>query len=145
MLEASVVQILLADSFRGVMNGRVRVEFDIDSATERKTLGQLIRALEEGKLIDGRLAEILRDALDARNELMHRFFITNDNFVTDQGRGQMIQRLRELRFRIGCAQVVFSQIREKAYESFFGITKKNAFELYQDHLAKKTAENRKGR
>jgi hypothetical protein len=144
MLEASIVQILLAVNFRDFMNGRVGKEFDIDAAMERKTLGQLIQVLGRDKLIDTGLTEILRDALDARNELIHRFFITNGEFVTEQGRSQMAKRLSELRFRIGRAQVVFSQIREKSYESFFGITKERAETLYQEHVAKQLARNQEG-
>ncbi len=142
MLEASIIQILLAANYAGYI--RLGNPIDIDSTLARKTLGHLTKLMEERGLIDARLTELLRDALEARNELIHQFFVINGDFLSDEGRGQMLKRLKRLRFRIGRAQTVFSQIRERVYQHFFGITRDAAFKLYQDRVANQATEDWKG-
>lgn len=84
MLEASIIQILLAANYAGYI--RLGNPIDIDSTLARKTLGHLTKLMEERGLIDARLTELLRDALEARNELIHQFFVINGDFLSDEGR-----------------------------------------------------------
>lgn len=80
---------------------------------------------------------MLRDALDARNFLIHRFFGEHAHeFTTEEGRGRLLKELQNLRFRIGRVQYAFSQIREQIYEKFFGITKVDAQQLYDEYVRK---------
>ncbi len=139
MLEASIHQILLAAHYAGYV--RLGTPIDIDSILTRKTLGQLTQLMVKWGLIDDSLTHLLREALEARNELIHRYFVINDDFLTDKGRGRMLKKLKSLRFRIGRAQMVFSQVRERLYEHFFNISKDTAFKLYQHQITSRMADD----
>ena len=136
MLEAELLQLLLAAEHVG------RITFDKKTAIEsefflsKKTLGQLIAEFRKAGM-DDELDVMLRDALDARNFLAHYFFTRHAlDFLTAEGRGKMLKELQRLRFRIGRVQHAFSQIRERVYEQLFGITRADAQRLYEEHIKK---------
>ena len=105
----------------------------------KKTFGQLVAEMKRGGM-DEQTAELLRDALLARNFLMHHFFVWHAaDFTTEDGRGRMLKELQSLRFRIGRVSDAFSQVREQTYEQLFGITKDELKRRYDDYLKKRSA------
>lgn len=135
MLESSLIQILLAAEFAD----RISFPKKGDIFLSKKTLGQLIIELKRAGM-DEDTEQLLGDALNARNFLMHNFFVCRaGDYRTEDGRGNMLKELQNLRFRIGRAQQAFSQVRQKAYEKFFGITSDELKRRYDDYLKKQPA------
>jgi len=139
MLESSLVQILLAAEFAGRISFDKKRDVETELFLSKKTLGQLIAEMKRGGM-DEQAAELLEDALTARNYLMHHFFVWHAaDYVTEDGRGKMLKELQSLRFRIGRVQHAFSQVRQQAYEQFFGITSDELKRRYDDYLKKRSA------
>jgi len=139
MLEETLIHVLLAAEHAGRITFDKKTDIEAELFLSKKTLGQLIAELKRGGM-DDKLEELLRDALDARNFLMHRFFGWHcQDFLTEQGRGKMLKELQRLRFRIGRVQHAFSQIREQVYEKLFSITKADAQRLYERYIKKQSA------
>lgn len=135
MLESSLVTILLVAEDGGkikIKKPKKKLDWESEIFLSEQTLGQLFRILkDEG--VDEKLTEIIEDALKARNYLMHQFFVWNSkDYTTEEGRGRMLKELQELRFRIGRAQTVFSQIREQIVEQIFGYSADDIRRLYEN-------------
>ena len=64
---------------------------------DRKTLGQLLKALKKHTPLDDNIEEQFSSALEARNRLMHGFFEKhNFKIQTESGRAEMIAALNYL-------------------------------------------------
>ena len=63
---------------------------------DRGTMGQVIKALKKLLDFDSSLDAQLCKALEARNQLAHRFFANEERLLTASGREQMISELRNL-------------------------------------------------
>jgi len=135
MLESSLVTILLAAEDAGqieIKKPKKKKDLESELYLSERTLGQLIYILKE-KGIDEDLTKLIEDALEARNYLMHHFFVWNsENYLTDEGRGRMLEELQQLRFRIGRSQIAFSQIREQIFEKVYGYSEDDLRKLYED-------------
>ena len=71
----------------------------------KKTAGQLIRMLEKHLTLSDGLESVIKDALDARNNLIHRYLIMNTERLVDRANHQQIVReIRQLRTRVRRAQ-----------------------------------------
>lgn len=134
MLESSLVTILLAAEQAGKIDlekekkGKKKL-LESELFLSAETLGGLFRILKGGG-VDDELIKTIEDSLEARNYLAHGFFVWNsEKFLTDEGRGEMLRELQELRFRIGRAQIVFAQIREQIVEQLFGISREDLEKL----------------
>jgi hypothetical protein len=139
MLEAALIHVLLAAEHAGHIKLEKSAGMDSDLFLSKKTLGCLVKELKRAGM-NNNLEDLLRDALDARNLLMHGFFDRHcQDFLTEVGRGRMLKELQRLRFRIGRVQHVLSQIREQVYEKIFGITKSDARRLYEKYRKQKSA------
>lgn len=67
------------------------------SALESKTFGKLLEKAREKVSIEEQDENLLRDALKARNHLIHHFFAQNDEALGNEtGRKAMIGALREM-------------------------------------------------
>ena len=140
MLEEALIHVLLAAENAGRITFNKKADIESELFLSKKTLGQLMGELKRGGM-DDQLEELLRDALNARNFLMHHFFSSHcQDFVTEQGRGKMLKELQSLRFRIGRVQQAFTQIREQVYEQLFGITKADAHRLYEKYIKAQSSE-----
>ena len=134
MLEGALISILLAGEHAGKISFRKKNDLDSEQFLSRKTMGALILELAKGG-IDSEIAAMLQDALEARNFLTHHFFTVHaKDFTFPEGRGRMLAELQQLRFRIGRAQVVFSQIREQIVENVFGVSFEQLKLLHEDFL-----------
>lgn len=132
MLESSLITILLAGEYAGRIEFKKKDGIKSEDFLSEKTLGQLFRELKRGG-IDGEIEAMLEDALEARNYLMHDFFVENSGkFVSEEGRGKMLEMLQNLRFRIGRTQIAFSQIREQLVEKIYGVSKEDLQRLYRE-------------
>src|SRR5437667_3375097 len=110
MLEAALIQILLAGEHAGRISFKKKYDIETELFLSDKTLGQLLKELERGG-IDDKSAAMLKDALEARNFLMHHFFPWDaEDYITDEGRGRMLRELQQISFRITRVQMVFEQI-----------------------------------
>jgi len=133
MLESELITILLAAEYAGHIQFKKKNDIESELFLSKKPLGTLIGELKRCGF-DENITEILNDALDARNYLMHNFFVWNAPiYPTENGRGQMLKELQELRFRIGKVQVIFSQIREQIVEQTYGLTKTEIEKLLEEH------------
>ena len=141
MLESSLVTILLVAEDAGkidITKPKKKRDLESELFLSEKTLGQLFRILKEGG-VDEELTELIDDALRARNYLMHNFFVWNsEDYTTEDGRGRMLRELQELRFRIGRAQMAFSQIREQFVKKIYGYSAKDITRLYKKFLKEQT-------
>ena len=134
MLESALITILLAVEHAGKMTFNKKKDIESELFLSQKTLGQLFCELKKAGLDDG-TAAMLKDALEARNFLIHHFFTWHsEDFATAEGRGRMLLELQQLRFRIGRVQKAFSQIREQYVERVFGITREQLRELHNQFL-----------
>jgi hypothetical protein len=74
---------------------------EVNSVTQRasrKTLGILIRDLKRHIVVPVTLARDLYKAIELRNRLVHRYFRQREvEMVTPEGRGAMIEELKEWR------------------------------------------------
>ena len=72
-------------------------EFDnFDQVMSAKTMGQLVKKLVDVGAVDSSIEGLLRDGLNARNHLAHRFFVDHAlNFLSEAGRNKMISELEE--------------------------------------------------
>jgi hypothetical protein len=62
---------------------------------------------------------MLQDALQARNFLMHHFFVWHSqDYTTEEGRGRMLSELQQLRFRIGRVQKAFRRFASSIASAF---------------------------
>jgi len=133
MLESSLVTILLAGEHAGRIEFKKKDGIKSEDFLSEKTLGQLFRELKRGGL-DSETQAMFEDALEARNYLMHDFFVKNSGiFTSEEGRGKMLEELQQLRFRIGRTQIAFSQIREQLVEKIYGLSKQDLQRLYQEY------------
>lgn len=125
MLEGSLVGILLALEQAGrieIQKPPKKVHLESEIYLSAMTMGTLFGELKKCG-VEGDIFALIEDSLEARNYLMHGFFGWNArNFQTEAGRGAMLKELGELRFRIGRAEMAFSQIREQLFEKLFGLT-----------------------
>jgi hypothetical protein len=134
MLEASLVQVLLAVEHDGKITFNKKKDIESELFLSRKTFGQLVGELRRAGLGDEHVT-MLEDALEARNFLMHHFFSWHSaDFTTPEGRGRMLKELQSLRFRIGRVQMVFKQIRAHIYEQVFGVTADQVRAMYRAYL-----------
>lgn len=63
---------------------------------DRQTLGQLLASARQRTTIDPTIDELLGEAIDSRNYLVHRFFERNsERFMLESGRKSMIHELRD--------------------------------------------------
>src|SRR6266542_46997 len=119
MLEAALVQILLAGEYAGRISFNKNSDIETELSLSKRTFGQLIKELKRGG-IDEQSAEMLKDALEARNFLMHHFFPWHsEDFITDVVRGKILRELQKIRFRIGRTQMVFEQIRKHIFKEVY--------------------------
>jgi len=134
MLESALITILLAAEHAGKVAFNKKKDIESELFLSQKTLGALICELKKSGL-DEDNAVMLKDALEARNFLMHHFFTWHpEDFATPEGRGRMLVELQQLRFRIGRVQKAFSQIREQYIERIFGVTREQLRELHNQFL-----------
>ncbi len=136
MLESSLISILLAAEDSGkiqITKPKKQKDVEMEIFLSSRTLGQLVLELKSGGIEDA-LIELIEDALQACNYLMHHFFVWNTKeYQTDEGRGRMLKELQELRFRIGRSEVVFGQVRDQLIEKLYGISPTRVKELYDDY------------
>jgi hypothetical protein len=134
MLESTLITILLTAEHEGIATFRKKTGLESDPFLSQKTLGALIAELKKVGL-DEHSIEMLGDALQARNFLMHHFFTQHaEDFATPEGRGRMLAELQELRFRIGRVQFSFSRAREQYVEQVFGISRAELRAMYDSFL-----------
>jgi hypothetical protein len=133
MLESSLVTILLVAEDAGrieIKKSKKKSNLEFEFFLSEKTMGQLFHILKEDGVND-ELMELIDDALEARNYLMHHFYTWNTSkYATEEGRGEMLKELQRLRFRIGRTQQVFSQIREHIVEEVYGYSTTDVQSLY---------------
>src|SRR5439155_1561901 len=124
MLESALITVLLAMEDAGYIEFKKKNDIESELFLSGRTLGQLFCELRRGGF-DGELEELLKDAVNARNRLIHHFFVwpSSEDYVSAEGRGRMLKELQQLRFRIGRAQMAFSQIREQIVERVYGISR----------------------
>jgi len=134
MLESALITVLLAMEDAGHIQFKKKNDIESEPFLSKKTLGQLFCELRRAGF-DGELEALLKDAVEARNFLMHHFFVwpSSEDYVSGEGRGRMLKELQQLRFRIGRAQVAFSQIREQIVEKVYGISRETLAKLYEDY------------
>lgn len=95
--ESNLTNILLLNAR---LNGRAPTEQDLDMIEEelhkkKVTLGGLIRKVAKEIVIPAPIQQLIDDALDRRNHLMHRFFYENAfEFETGKGRLKMLEDLK---------------------------------------------------
>jgi hypothetical protein len=105
-LETVVLNLLLLNAKR---SGKVTTSEDFDAFETRlqgakKPLGQLLKDLHAGTTIPGRTRDALDRALADRNFLIHHFFRDRAfGFATEEGRGRMVNELRDIHNRIWAA------------------------------------------
>jgi hypothetical protein len=134
MLESELITVLLTAEREGTATFQKKADIESELFLSQKTLGALIKELKKVGL-DEHTAEMLEDALKARNFLMHQFFTWHSgDFVTTEGRGRMLKELQQLRFRIGRVQVAFSRVREQYVERVFGVSRAELKKMYEDFL-----------
>jgi hypothetical protein len=69
----------------------------MEASRRKQTLGQLINDFRKYVELDAGSEQLLRNALDKRNFLMHRYFEDRaDYFMSKGGRTQMIEELTEI-------------------------------------------------
>jgi hypothetical protein len=89
---------------------------------EKKTVGQLISMLKQHLSMSGDLERKLKEALVARNNLIHRILVDNIEFVIDQKeRHLLVKRIQVLRSKLQKANKSISPFVEsfsKAIDGF---------------------------
>jgi len=139
MLESSLVTILLAAEHAGHIKLNKK-ELESELFLSQKTLGALIKELKRAGF-EGELAEMLEDARQARNHLMHHFFIwSSGDYSTEEGRGRILKELQTLRFRIGRVQNACSQINEQVCERTYGFSRSQLESFYRQYQNEKRSE-----
>jgi hypothetical protein len=83
-----------------------KIEAILDNK-DKKTFGQLIRMLDSYVQKDPELEHIFREALDARNDLIHRLLIDNaEHFPSLTGRREVLAKIKAARSAMGKADAV---------------------------------------
>ncbi len=124
-LERELKLLLLAAHIQG----RIAIAFDrakyhtLENFLYNQTLGGLIYILKEGGgLTNNKIKKGLQGALAARNELAHTALENHDPMHYHMAhRDALLQRLDELRFRIGVPYLIIREFR-KILEEEIGIT-----------------------
>jgi hypothetical protein len=134
MLESALITLLLAAEHAGHLTFNKKNDIESELFLSRKTLGALITELKRLGL-DDETADMLKDALQSRNFLMHHFFVWHvRDYRTPEGRGVMLKELQKLRFRIGRVQHVFSQLREHYVEQVYGVTQEQLKQFHDEYM-----------
>jgi len=130
----AVVELMEALEHAGHLTFNKKNDIESELFLSRKTLGALITELKRLGL-DDETADMLKDALEARNFLMHHFFVCHArDYGTPEGRAVMLKELQKLRFRIGRVQHVFSQLREHYVEQVYGVTQEQLKQFHDEYM-----------
>jgi hypothetical protein len=85
----------------------------IDRDLNRKTLGALLKYVKTTANIDDYILQALDDALEKRNFLTHKFFLTHNFAIYSAvGRKEMIQELKEIQNTLGLAHWMLHGLSE---------------------------------
>ncbi|NOX67066.1 MAG: hypothetical protein GXO85_15040 [Chlorobi bacterium] len=124
LLEQGILNLLVGvriSAIEGPTWGNVR---DLYNEGDRKTLGQLFKALQKLVKFDTSIEEHLADALQKRNYLIHHFFVEHaKDLLSESGKRKMID---ELCCIIGLFKMVDPQVDQlwHAIWGKYGFTKK---------------------
>ena len=94
---------LLLHHFSRVTPGKISLEqtVAIMENEDKKTLGQLILLLQDNFQLSDEIEDVLRQALQARNTIIHRFIIDNTQRLPDkESRQNVIKDLKLLRVKV---------------------------------------------
>lgn len=139
ILEQGVVNLAVAMQARGVEGITVG---DVDSlydAFDRKTFGIIIRAARTLFDFPDGVAADLEKALEYRNYLAHRFFLSHDaDLLTPEGKRKMIEELISILKFLNPLDETIDEFWMGAWEPL-GITKEwiaEQFEAFDEHRKK---------
>jgi hypothetical protein len=108
---------------------------------EKRTLGQLLREAAGMTRVPDDVAGQLEVALDRRNYLVHRFFEKHsEDFISERGRTEMIEELRELTALFQRTDAAVLAVREPLAENL-GITRELADRLFKAMIARAAARD----
>jgi hypothetical protein len=115
--------VLLATAFGPGIRNVTSSEYDeLLEGLFKKTLGTLIRTLQESAELSKDFEQILHRALKKRNWLMHHFFWDRaGHFALKKGRQHMIEELQEIADELGLLDTMLIAIG-RAWSASIGLT-----------------------
>ncbi len=100
-IEYSLKFLLFNMASAGIGSTTVEQAVAIIEDQDKRTLGQLLALLRQHVTIEERVAVSLASALEARNEVAHRFLVSNTQRIADPAqRPVVLNELKQLRNRI---------------------------------------------
>ena len=125
------------------LSGRTRITRDdverLFQAFEVRTFGQLLREARALAAVPSDLEGKLTEALNRRNDLAHRFFARRtEDFMSDTGRGEMIEELRAVALLFDEVDAAVTTIREP-FSRKVGISEELARNELEKMLARAAA------
>lgn len=122
LLEQCLIQLLLIGEHEGLISIPNKKDVDLEVLLSGKTLGQLLHHFKQGDN-SPEVEEWLDEALKARNYLSHSFYAWHmENLVDDSRHGIILEELKQIRFKIGNARNVMSQVRDQIVEQVSGLS-----------------------
>ena len=97
LLEQGILNLLVGVRISGIKTPTWANVRNLYDEGDRKTLGQLLRAVQKLVPFDTSIEEHLKDALKKRNYLIHHFFVEHaENLQSERGRRKMIDELYDI-------------------------------------------------
>ncbi|MDZ7413369.1 MAG: hypothetical protein ONB15_07525 [candidate division KSB1 bacterium] len=88
----------------------------------KKTAGQLVALLRQRFTLSDGIEEALADALEARNELIHRYFTANvERLVEPANHASIVKEIRRLRSRVRRVQRLLDPLVKGLAEYLYGL------------------------
>lgn len=137
LLEAELVTLhLILKRFQ--VNEVTVQELDaLDEQLSRRTLGQLVRALDKQPDPAPKLAERLREYLHMRNDLAHAFFRRHDwSIMTSRGIGVMIDELRVVHEKLREADALATEVSVE-FRRRMGVSEAELQTLVAEEIARR--------
>lgn len=136
VLEQGLVNLAVALHIKGLTQ---ITSTDVDTAfdrMDRKTLGQLINDVRQKVPVSKELEEALKQALENRNYVVHRFFVEHSiDFLSEPGRHDMIIKLRQITVQLQKTDCALEPVTLQLWQRL-GITE----EMFETELARMKTE-----
>jgi hypothetical protein len=138
-VEQSIIQLLIFADFFPTNLPKYKTteqwekDFDkYDELLSSKTMGQLLKYLNNLSAVDSTIEALLKKALNQRNWLAHSFFVDHAlSFLSSNGRDKMIQELEESRELFNIVENILSPIKHSLFEKY-GLTQEKCQEMERD-------------
>ena len=136
LLEYDLLTIWILDSIRQGISFTRQDILDFQAAWEKRTLGNLLKPLQDSALIPEDMKEFLETIRRDRNKLIHNFFMSEEVCLEDAGGvTYAMNELRRIKQNLDMGRRFFRGLLE-SYSRQFGIdVEKNKAEV-RDKLAK---------